>query len=164
MSGATSFRALRGAISVDADEPELILSATRELLHQMVELNALEPEQVVSVIFTTTPDLTSAFPACAARELGWHDAALLCMSEIPVPGALPRCVRVLMHVEVDAAAARGRHLYLGAAASLRPDIAGPGGSPSEAPPRDVARPDASAAARAPSPRLPRSRSSRLETS
>lgn len=124
MSGATRFRALRGAITVSADEPELILEATGELLREMVLLNAIDPEQLVSVIFTTTPDLTSAFPARAARELGWHDVALLCMSEVAVPGALPRCVRVLMHVEMSVDAGRGRHVYLGAAAGLRPDLAG----------------------------------------
>ena len=109
---------------MSADEPELLLEATRVLLREMLLLNAIEPEQLVSVIFTTTPDLTSAFPARAARELGWHDVALLCMSEVAVPGALPRCVRVLMHVEMPADAGRGRHVYLGAAAALRPDIAG----------------------------------------
>ena len=124
MSTATRFRALRGAITVSADEPELILEATRVLLREMVLLNAIDPEQLISVIFTATPDLTSAFPARAARELGWHDVALLCMSEVAVPGALPRCVRVLMHVEMPASAGRGRHVYLGAAAALRPDIAG----------------------------------------
>jgi monofunctional chorismate mutase, gram positive type, clade 1 len=124
VSAGSRLRALRGAITVDSDDATLVLDATRELLHEMVELNALEPQQVISVIFTTTPDLTSAFPACAARELGWHDVALLCMSEIPVPGALPLCVRVLMHVELDVAAGRGRHVYLRGAARLRPDLAG----------------------------------------
>lgn len=124
MSTNTRFRALRGAITVSADEPELILDATRELLREMVLLNAIEPEQLISVIFTATPDLTSAFPARAARDLGWNDVALLCMSEVAVPGALPRCVRVLMHVELASDAGRGRHVYLGAAAGLRPDLAG----------------------------------------
>ena len=124
MSPNTRFRALRGAITVSADEPDLILDATRELLREMVLLNAIEPEQLISVIFTATPDLTSAFPARAARDLGWNDVALLCMSEVAVPGALPRCVRVLMHVELSADAGRGRHVYLGAAAGLRPDLAG----------------------------------------
>lgn len=124
MSGATRFRALRGAVTVGADEPELILDATRALLREMMLLNAIDQEQLISVIFTCTPDLTSVFPARAARELGWHDVALLCMSEVAVPGALPRCVRVLMHVEMSVDAGRGRHVYLGAAAELRPDLAG----------------------------------------
>lgn len=124
MSGATRFRALRGAVTVSADEPELILDATRALLREMMLLNAIDQEQLISVIFTCTPDLTSVFPARAARELGWHDVALLCMSEVAVPGALPRCVRVLMHVEMSVDAGRGRHVYLGAAAELRPDLAG----------------------------------------
>lgn len=125
-SKPTRFRALRGAVTVSADEPELILEATRELLSEMVLLNALETDQLISVIFTATSDLTSVFPARAARELGWNDVALLCMSEVAVPGALPRCVRVLMHVEMSAEAGRGRHVYLGAAAELRPDLAGGG--------------------------------------
>lgn len=126
MSERTRFRGLRGAVTVSADEPELILEATRELLREMLLLNAIESDQLISVIFTATPDLTSAFPARAARELGWNDVALLCMSEVAVPGALPRCVRVLMHVEMSADAGRGRHVYLGAAAALRPDLAGGG--------------------------------------
>jgi chorismate mutase len=104
---------------VSADDPALILDATREL----VLLNGVEPDQLISVIFTATPDLTSAFPARAARELGWSDVPLLCMTEMAVPGSLPRCVRVLMHVELSANAGRGRHVYLGAAAELRPDLA-----------------------------------------
>jgi chorismate mutase len=124
VSGATRFRALRGAVTVSADEPELILDATRALLREMVLLNAIDQEQLISVIFTCTPDLTSVFPARAARELGWHDVALLCMSEVAVPGAMPRCVRVLMHVEMSVDAGRGRHVYLGAAAGLRPDLTG----------------------------------------
>ena len=123
MSAATRFRGLRGAISVSADDPALILDATRELLREMVLLNGVEPDQLISVIFTATPDLTSAFPARAARELGWNDVPLLCMTEMAVPGSLPRCVRVLMHVELGANAGRGRHVYLGAAAELRPDLA-----------------------------------------
>lgn len=122
MSATTRFRALRGANSVSADDPALVLDATRELLREMVLLNAIEPDQLISVIFTATPDLTSVFPARAARELGWHDVPLLCMTEIAVAGSLPRCVRVLMHVEMSADAGRGQHVYLGAAAELRPDL------------------------------------------
>jgi monofunctional chorismate mutase len=119
-TGAT--RAIRGAISVEHDDPELVLEATRELLREIVERNAIEPEQVISVLFTMTPDLRSTFPAFAARELGWTDVALLCMSEIPVPGSLPKCVRVLLHVEVPARSARMRHVYLREAVVLRPDL------------------------------------------
>jgi chorismate mutase len=116
-------RALRGAITVDADSPELILDATRALLREMMLLNSLEPDRLVSVIFTATPDLTAVFPARAARELGWNDVPLLCMTEMTVPGSLQRCVRVLMHAELPASAGRGRHVYLGDAAELRPDLA-----------------------------------------
>jgi chorismate mutase len=116
-------RALRGAVSVDADDQTLILEATRTLLREMMLLNSLDASQLVSVIFTATPDLTAAFPARAARELGWNDVPLLCMTEMSVAGSLPRCVRVLMHAELPVEAGRGRHVYLGAAAALRPDIA-----------------------------------------
>ncbi len=123
MSATTRMRALRGAITVDADDSRLILDATRTLLREMMLLNSLGAEQLVSVIFTATPDLTAAFPARAARELGWNDVPLLCMTEMTVPGSLPRCVRVLMHAELPVAAGRGQHVYLGAAAELRPDLA-----------------------------------------
>ena len=116
MSADTRTRALRGAISVDANDAALILDATRTLLREMVLLNSLEPDQLVSV------DLTAAFPARAARELGWNDVPLLCMTEMGVPGSLPRCVRVLMHAELPLEAGRGRHVYLGEAAGLRPDL------------------------------------------
>ncbi len=126
MSADTKVRALRGAITVPADDAAQILDATRTLLDEMILLNSLDAEQLVSVIFTATPDLTAAFPARAARELGWNDVPLLCMTEMAVPGSLPRCVRVLMHAEIPVEAGRGRHVYLGAAAELRPDLASPG--------------------------------------
>ncbi|HET7552828.1 MAG TPA: chorismate mutase [Gemmatimonadaceae bacterium] len=122
MSATTRVRALRGAITVDADEATLILEATRTLLREMMLLNSLDSERLVSVIFTATSDLTAAFPARAARELGWNDVPLLCMTEMTVPGSLPRCVRVLMHAELAVEAGRGRHVYLGEAAELRPDL------------------------------------------
>ena len=125
MSADTKVRALRGAITVPADDAAQILDATRTLLDEMILLNSLGAEQLVSVIFTATPDLTAAFPARAARDLGWNDVPLLCMTEMAVPGSLPRCVRVLMHAEIPAGAGRGRHVYLGGAAELRPDLATP---------------------------------------
>jgi monofunctional chorismate mutase len=120
-STTTATRAIRGAISVDHDDEGSVLEATRELLREIVARNAIEPEQVISALFTMTPDLRSTFPAFAARELGWTDVPLLCMSEIPVPGSLPRCVRVLLHVEVPTGRARMRHVYLREAVVLRPD-------------------------------------------
>ena len=114
--------AIRGAITVERDERELLLAATRELLAEMIARNDMRPEEIVSVIFTLTPDLASEFPALAARELGWLDAALLCTMEIPVPGALPRTIRVLVHVEFDEPRAHVSHVYLREATALRPDL------------------------------------------
>lgn len=119
---APLFRAVRGATTVAADEPELIVEAVRELLETLATVNEIQPDDVVSAIFTATPDLTSEFPARAARELGWVDVPLLCAPEIDVAGALPRCIRVLLHVMVH----DGRPLraaYLRGAQSLRPDLA-----------------------------------------
>lgn len=116
-------RAIRGAITVSADEPALVVGATAELLRDIVARNALHRDDVVSAFFTVTPDLTSAFPACAARELGWDDVPLLCAAEIAVPGSLPRCVRVMLHVLTSAPRAAIAHCYLRDAAALRPDLA-----------------------------------------
>jgi chorismate mutase len=114
--------AVRGAATVEADTREAIASATRDLLAQLLQVNDLRTDDIVSALFTLTPDLTSDFPARAARELGWHDVPLFCAAEIAVPNALPRCVRVLLHVYV-----RPRRLltplYLRGAAALRPDLA-----------------------------------------
>ena len=118
-------RAIRGATAVAADEPALIDQAIAELLRDIVARNALRDDDVVSAIFTATPDLTSAFPAHAARAFGWGDVPLLCATEIPVPGALPRCLRVLVHVMSDVPRARIVHCYLREAVTLRPDIAAP---------------------------------------
>ena len=113
-------RGVRGAARVERDEPALLVEATRELLIAIMLRNEAAPEDVVSAIFTTTPDLTSEFPARAARELGWDDVATLCSVEIPVPGAMARVVRVLLHVELPASAPV-RHVYLRGAEELRPD-------------------------------------------
>ena len=115
-------RAIRGAVTVDADDPALVHAATRELLETIVERNTLDDADLVSALFTVTADLTSAFPACAARALGWTDVPLLCALEIPVPGALPRCVRVLLHVSTDRPRAAMAHVYLRDAAGLRPEL------------------------------------------
>ncbi len=122
-------RAIRGATTVAADEPALIHEATTELLRDIVARNALHADDLVSAIFTVTGDLTSAFPAHAARAFGWGDVPLLCATEIPVPGAMPRCLRVLVHVMSDVPRARIVHSYLRDAASLRPDIAAPEHAP-----------------------------------
>lgn len=113
-------RGVRGATRVDRDEAQLILDATRELLLAIMDRNDATAAEVVSAVFTVTPDLTSEFPARAARDLGWDDAATLCSVEIPVPGAMTRVVRVLMHLELPASAPV-RHVYLRGAEELRPD-------------------------------------------
>lgn len=115
-------RGLRGATTVEADEPERILDATSELLRELMERNGLQSSQVISAVFTVTPDLMSDFPARAARAVGWGDVPLLCTTEIPVKGALPRCIRALLHVERAADAGPLRHVYLRKAVALRPDL------------------------------------------
>ena len=117
--------AIRGAITVERDESPMLLAATRELLTAIADRNARRPHEIVSAIFTLTPDLTSEFPALAARQLGWTDAALLCTMEIPVPKALARTIRVLIHAEFDEPRTTVTHVYLGAAVALRPDRATP---------------------------------------
>jgi chorismate mutase len=117
-----SIRAIRGATTVLADEPDVIAAGTRELLARMMMLNDLRAEDVVSVIFTVTADLRSEFPARAARDLGWVDVPLLCTVEIPVPNALARCIRVLMHVETTRPRDAMKHVYLREARTLRPDL------------------------------------------
>jgi chorismate mutase len=128
-------RAIRGAITVDRDEPELVYAATRELLSEIIARNGVDLDHIISVIFTVTPDLTSAFPAMAARSMGWLDVPLLCTMEIPVPGAMGRCIRVLLHVESDRKRAAIQHVYLGSAQSLRPDISEVRPAPESHPPR-----------------------------
>ena len=116
-------RAIRGATTVESDTPEQIRRATRELLETIVDRNGITSADVISAIFTVTHDLTSEFPAHAARELGWLDVPLLCTLEIPVPGSLARCIRVLLHVESDVPRTGIRHVYLHDARTLRPDLA-----------------------------------------
>jgi chorismate mutase len=117
-----SCRGIRGAITVNTDSETAILGATRQLLARIVEANDVDVADIASAFFTVTPDLTSAFPARAARELGWHHVALLDAQEIPVPGSLPRCVRVLIHWNTSWSQAEIQHVYLGEALSLRPDL------------------------------------------
>jgi chorismate mutase len=119
-----SCRGIRGATTVESNSSAAILDATRELLTRIVEANAVSAEDIASALFTVTHDLTAAFPAQAARELGWQHVALLDAQEIPVPGSLPRCVRVLIHWNSDKPQAAIRHVYLHGAASLRPDLQG----------------------------------------
>jgi len=116
-------RGIRGATSVEADQPELILEATRELLQEILARNDISSfEEIVSAIFTTTTDLTSTFPAEAARSLGMNHVPLLCASEIPVRDSLPYCIRVLLHVNTEKSQLEIVHVYLREARKLRPDV------------------------------------------
>ncbi len=114
-------RGIRGATTVGENSRAAILEATHELLVQLIEANGLLPEDIASVIFTTTPDLNAEFPAVAARELGWVDVALLCSHEIDVPGSLRLCIRVLINWNTPRRAKEIVHIYLREARSLRLD-------------------------------------------
>lgn len=117
-----SVRAARGAIRIERDTAEHVLSATGRLLSTMVERNGVDPDDIVSVFFTATEDLRSAFPAEAARRLGLGRVPLMCAQEIPVAGSMPRVVRILMHFHTDHAQAEVVHPYLDGAESLRDDL------------------------------------------
>lgn len=121
--GNIMVRAIRGAIQVEANERGAILSGVTELVTEVMERNRLTTDDVISVIFTSTPDLTAEFPALAARKLGFHDVPLICATEIDVPGALPRVVRLMAHVETDRPRQDIQHVYLRGAVALRVDIA-----------------------------------------
>jgi chorismate mutase len=116
-------RAIRGATQVDADDREQILEATTELVTEVMSRNRLTTDDVISVLFTTTPDLVGEFPALAARKLGFQEVPLLCASEIAVPHALPRVIRLMAHVETDRPRSEMQHVYLRGATALRIDIA-----------------------------------------
>ena len=116
-------RGIRGATTVTADEPDLILQATRELLEEILAENqGMQPEDVASAIFTVTDDLCSTFPAQAAREMGWSLVPMLCGREIPVPNSLSGVIRVLVHWNTDMPQSDIRHVYLRDAVKLRPDL------------------------------------------
>ena len=116
-------RGIRGATTVDHNEREEILAATTELLQLLIDQNGLLAEDVASAIFTVTDDLDAEFPALAARQLGWEEVALLCTREIPVPHSLPKCIRVLLHVNTMRKASEIRHVYIRGAVDLRPTLA-----------------------------------------
>jgi len=118
-----SLRGIRGATTAAHDQAGEILSATRELLEAILHANpTLQPENIASVIFTSTADLRAAFPARAARELGWQAVPLMDALEIPVPGGLPHCIRVLLHWNTDLPQSAIQHVYLREAVQLRPDL------------------------------------------
>lgn len=116
-------RGIRGATTVNADQPDLILSATSELLNAILAANfGLHPADIASAWFTVTEDLCAAFPAQAARQMGWSLVPMMCAREIPVPGSLPRAIRVLVHWNTDKAQNEITHVYLREAVRLRPDL------------------------------------------
>ena len=122
-------RGVRGATVAAEDTPEAVLSATGELLEAMLKANPeMRLEDLASAWFTVTGDLRSAYPARAAREIGWGQVPLMCAQEIPVPGSLPRCIRVLIHWNTRLSQGAIRHVYLGEAAKLRPDLTNEGGT------------------------------------
>ena len=120
--GRLTVRGVRGATTVPRDESHEIRDAVQELIEAMLEQNDLTSMDIVSAIFTTTADIVSEFPAHAARLYGWTDVPLLCAQELPVDGALPRCIRILLHVETTRLRHEMRHLYLRDAILLRQDL------------------------------------------
>ncbi|MEE8133547.1 MAG: chorismate mutase [Gemmatimonadales bacterium] len=116
-------RGIRGATTASEDTPTAVLRATRELLETIVEANTIDIDDVASIIFTVTQDLSGEYPARAAREMGWTDTALLGATEMDVPGGLRRCIRVLLHVNTERTQREVKHVYLHDARVLRPDRA-----------------------------------------
>lgn len=114
--------AVRGATTIETDTPEQVKQYTGELLEEMMERNNIRPDAIVSVIFTTTPDIVSEFPAVAARDIGLAQVPLLCSQEIPVVGSVEKCIRVLMHTYSLSTRDKVRHAYLHGARQLRTDL------------------------------------------
>lgn len=115
-------RGIRGATTVESDTREEIISRTKELLEAIIEKNSVSAEDIISAIFSVTGDVTAEFPAVAARKIGWIYTPLFCTLEIPVPGSLRKCIRVLIHVNSDRPQKEMKHVYLNGAQSLRPDL------------------------------------------
>ena len=118
-----AIRGVRGATTVEEDEPDAIFLGTRELLEQLMKANAaMRTQDIASAFFTMTEELSSAYPALAARQMGWEAVPMLCSREIPVPGSLPRVMRVLVQWNTDVPQSEIRHVYLREAVTLRPDL------------------------------------------
>ncbi len=115
-------RGIRGAITISQDNQQEILTATAELLHKMQQENDFQPEDVASILFTVTQDVTAAFPARAARDMGWDLVPLLCFQEIEIQEALPYCIRILIHINTNKGQGEIKHIYLREAVKLRPDL------------------------------------------
>ena len=112
-------RGIRGATTTEENTDSAIYTATRELLSQLIEANQLTEENVAAAYFTVTPDLNAAFPAAAARQLGWNTTALMCSTEIPVPGSLPQCIRIMVLYNTEKPQQEIVNIYLKGAESLR---------------------------------------------
>jgi chorismate mutase len=117
-------RGIRGATTVDSDTVDDILRASKELLQVMIDANGVKPEDVACAIFTTTSDLDAAFPATAARQLGWTDVPLMCSKEIDVPGSIKGCIRILILYNTEKSADDIVHIYVKGASELRSDLSG----------------------------------------
>lgn len=115
-------RGVRGATTVEEDRPQAIIEATKELLTELITANDIQVEDICSAVFTVTGDLTSEFPPKAARQMGWQHVPLMCAQEIPVAGSLPRCIRVLLHINTFKGQKEIKHIYLRGATGLRPDL------------------------------------------
>jgi chorismate mutase len=123
MTSSVRLQGIRGATTVSRNDAHEILAATDELLRTVIQANQLEPDDIVSALFTVTRDLDAAFPARAAEDLGWNIVALLHATEIPVPGSLDKCIRLLVHAYTSRTRAEIKHCYLRGATVLRPDRA-----------------------------------------
>lgn len=121
--GRMALRAIRGAVTLERDERAHLHERTHELVEALLRGNDITPDDIVSALFTCTPDIVSDFPAAAARELGFGAVPLMCAQEMAVPGALPLVVRVMMHIETDRSRDAIQHVYLHQAVSLRRDLA-----------------------------------------
>ena len=116
-------RGIRGAITVSADHPDEILKETRKLVMEMAEKNEVEPDQVASVVISTTTDISSAFPAKAVRTIeNWTYVPVMCTHEMDVPGSMPLCIRVMMHANTEKSQREINHIYMNEAVNLRPDL------------------------------------------
>lgn len=116
-------RAIRGAIQLDIDEPQHLLKSTAELVSKVLHANDIDSSQLISILFTATPDITSEFPALAARELGLGDVPLMCFVEMNVAKAMPRVIRIMVHADIDKPRSEIQHIYLRGATALRQDLA-----------------------------------------
>jgi len=115
-------RALRGATTIEQNLRKDIMFETKNLLSKLVETNEISHDDIVSIIFSTTRDINAAFPAAAAREMGWNDIPLMCTNEMEVVGSLQKCIRVLMHINCCKTNSQLKHVYLKEAKKLRPDL------------------------------------------